>query len=151
MTAKMKWRIAKKILEKVNTAVRTKSGLKQWTSTGDAVKWFKNIERKTSKKFIVCDVVNFYPTIKEELLRNSLIWAHQYIEISDEEISSVSRRLISQPWSRIFPKLFISVPEEKISLKGSTKFFRFLNSLSLFGVTRCWDSRILLASLFDLR
>ena len=72
-------RIAKKILEKVNTAVRTKSGLKQWTSTGDAVKWFKNIERKKSKKFIVCDVVNFYPTIKEELLRNSLIWAHQYI------------------------------------------------------------------------
>ena len=66
----------------------------------------KILRKKKNKKFIVCDVVNFYPTISEELLRNSLIWARQYVEISDEEIEIIlkaKRSLLFKddaPWSK---------------------------------------------------
>ena len=51
-------------------------------------------------------MVNFYPTIKCDLLRKSLIWARQYIDISDEEIEIIMQTkksfLFSKgtPWSK---------------------------------------------------
>ena len=54
-------KVSKQILEKINKEVRQKSGLNQWTSTGDVVNWFKEIKDKPRKKFIKFDVVNFYP------------------------------------------------------------------------------------------
>ena len=78
-------RISKKLLDKINSIVRTKSGLKQWKNTADVINWFKKIERKSGQKFIKFDVVNFYPSITDEMLRKSINWARQFVHITLEE------------------------------------------------------------------
>ena len=99
-------KIAKIILDIVISKVRKVSGLNQWKCTGDVTKWFKNIERKKSMKFIQLDVVNFYPSITEKILRDSVEWARQYIDISEEEeeiiIQSKNSLLFNYdtPWAK---------------------------------------------------
>ena len=39
------------------------------------VEWFKNLERKTNSTFLKFDVVDFYPSIMESLLNNSINFA----------------------------------------------------------------------------
>ena len=78
-------KISKLILDKIITTVRNKSGLSQWKSTADVIQWFKGIERKKTKKFIQLDVVSFYPSITEELLKLAIEWARQFLDISVEE------------------------------------------------------------------
>ena len=82
-------RIAKQILEKINTAVRNKTGLKQWKNTTAVINWFKQITRKPNNKFIKFDVVAFYPSITLELLKNAIRWAQQFVDISEEEIEII--------------------------------------------------------------
>ena len=54
-------RIAKKLLDRINSTVRKKSGLQQWKNTTDVVNWFKLIQRKKSQKFIKFNVEKFLP------------------------------------------------------------------------------------------
>ena len=74
--------ISKQILENVNNHIRNATKLNQWTSSSDVIQWFKKLENKKNKKFIQVDVVNFYPSINENLLKNAIEWARQYIDIS---------------------------------------------------------------------
>ena len=88
--------ISKEILENVNKQIRKTTKLNQWISHTDTIQWFKKIENKKNKKFIQVDVVNFYPFISENLLKNAIEWARQYIEISqvDEETILNSKQSI---------------------------------------------------------
>ena len=78
--------------------------LNQWTSTPDVIQWFQNIHFKKNKKFIQVDVINFYPSITEKLLKNAINWARQYTDISieEEDIILKSKQSIlfneGQPW-----------------------------------------------------
>ena len=65
-------KISKQILEKINTKVRASANLNQWKNTNDVIQWFKNINDKPNHSFICFDVVEFYPSISEELLNNAL-------------------------------------------------------------------------------
>ena len=78
-------KVAKKILEKVIVIVRHKTKLQQMKNTTAVINWFKAIKNKGSQKFIKFDVVNFYPTISEELLQLAINWAREYVDISEEE------------------------------------------------------------------
>ena len=82
-------KISKQILEKVNKHIRKVTKMNQWTCNSEVTQWFKEIENKKSKKFIQVDVVNFYPSITEQLLRNSIDWARQYIDITQEDEDSI--------------------------------------------------------------
>ena len=99
-------KVSKKLLERIISTVRQKSGLNQWKNTDSVLNWFKKLGNKQKMSFIVFDVVNFYPTIKCDLLRKALIWARQYIDISDEEIEIIMQTkksfLFSKgtPWSK---------------------------------------------------
>ena len=99
-------KLAKSILENINSTVRRKSGLSQWQSTGNVIQWFKNIERKKTMKFIQLDVINYYPSITEELLRLAIQWARQFVNISVEEeeiiIQSKDSILFDEgtPWAK---------------------------------------------------
>ena len=99
-------KVSKKLLEKIISAVRQKSGLNQWKNTDSVLNWFKMIENKKKKSFIVFDVVNFYPTISSDLLRAALEWARNFIDISDQEIDIILQTkksfLFSKgaPWSK---------------------------------------------------
>ena len=74
---------SKQILDQIISTARSESGLNQWKSNTAVINWFKKIERKPTKRFIQLDVVNFYPSITEPLLKKALAWARQFIEITD--------------------------------------------------------------------
>ena len=80
--------------------------MNQWKSTPDVITWFKDIERKNTKRFIQLDVVNFYPSITEELLKNAIEWSRQFVNITseDEKIIIETKNSIllndGEPWSK---------------------------------------------------
>lgn len=77
--------ISKKILQKIISRVKEATNLNQWKNTAEVIDWFKAIESKATHNFICFDVVEFYPSITQELLQQSLEFAENYIDISDEE------------------------------------------------------------------
>jgi hypothetical protein len=78
-------KISKKILAQIVKTVRDKSGLIQWKNTGEVIDWFENIADKKKFRFIQFDIVNYYATISEELIKDAIKWAREFIDISEEE------------------------------------------------------------------
>ena len=99
-------KISKQITAKINSIIRVKTGLKQWQNTASVIDWFKNIQNKSRKKFIQFDVVNFYPSISSELMKAAIAWAHQFVDISEEQeniIMEAKKSLIFKngaPWCK---------------------------------------------------
>ena len=84
-------RISKQLLEVIMREVRDSTGLTQWRSTGEALKWFSDIKDKHKKRLMQFDVVEFYPSISEELLIKALDFANQHTK---EPISEENREII---------------------------------------------------------
>ena len=61
----------------------------QWRNTQNVIEWFGNIKEKNRHSFIPFDIVNFYPSISENLLDQALSWASDLADISDENISII--------------------------------------------------------------
>lgn len=78
-------KISKKLLDEINTKVRSKTLLLQWKNTADVLKWYKNIDNKADQTFITFDVVDFYPSITAKLLSSALDFAALYTKITNEE------------------------------------------------------------------
>ena len=76
----------------------------QWSDTQNVIEWFGSIEEKTRHSFISFDLVDFYPSISENLLDQGLSWASNLPDISDEDISIIKHArkslLLNQgkPW-----------------------------------------------------
>ena len=77
--------LSKKFLDKINNKIRSKTGLNQWKSTNDVLRWFEAIPNKKEMKFLKYDIVNFYPDITCNLLQKALNWAKNYTEIDSTE------------------------------------------------------------------
>ena len=82
-------KVSQKILTKKLQIIRRKTGLKQWKNVYSVIEWFKALKNKNNLSFIVFDVVNYYPSITLELLMKALMWARQFVDISDEEIDII--------------------------------------------------------------
>ena len=82
-------KVSKRILDDVNSKCRVASGVNQWKSSQDVLKWFSHAHSanptKEKAKFLQFDICEFYPSITEELLRNSLDFAKSHTTISPEE------------------------------------------------------------------
>ena len=78
-------KVSKEILQGKNDQLREKSELNHWQSTAEVLKWFRELEDKERSTFIKFDIDKFYPSITQELLKNSLEWAKNLVEITDEE------------------------------------------------------------------
>ena len=77
-------KISQQILQSINNEIRVKLGLQQWRSTTDTLNWFKNLKNKTRLKFLQLDIVDFYPSITEDLFNDALDFASQTVDISAE-------------------------------------------------------------------
>ena len=73
-------RLSKFILQATNKEIRHKFNLDQWKNTEDVIDWFKSINEKQHCKFVIFDIKDFYPSIKESLLKQSLDFAEKYIK-----------------------------------------------------------------------
>ena len=76
-------------MAKIVEQVKTKSKVNQWRNTDSVLSWFKGLNNKQKLNFISFDIVNFYPSISEDLLRRAVRWAKTLTTISDEDIEII--------------------------------------------------------------
>ena len=81
--------ISKHRLQAINEAIREHTGLNQWRNTQTVLNWFRDIKSKKQSRFIQLDIVDFYPSISEELLMKSIEYARTIIDIDDETVEIV--------------------------------------------------------------
>ena len=99
-------RVSKKMLDKINSELRSKTKLRQWRRTKEVRDWFINLKQKHTLTFVKFDVEAMYPSISEELLSKSLDWAKSLVEVSDEQVEVINgtkKALLyseGQPWTK---------------------------------------------------
>ena len=81
--------VSKQILERVITEMRSTTLLNQWKNTSSVIKWFKNISNNSNHTFVIFDIDSFYPSISENLLKNAISHAKQYVTITDQEVDII--------------------------------------------------------------
>ena len=81
--------VSKHILQRINAEIRNSTGLNQWRSTSSVISWFSNILDKKNCKFMKFDIVDFYPSITEDLFRKSFEYAKSLVEINDNEFKII--------------------------------------------------------------
>ena len=82
-------KISKVILEQLNTNIPNATGYQQWRSTKSIIKWFNSIPNKDTCHFLKFDVVEFYPSIGENLLNQALNFAKTFQAIAPEQIEII--------------------------------------------------------------
>ena len=68
-------RVSKQILDDIITEVRESTVVYLWKNTASVIDWFKAIPEKEDNTFICFDIVEYYSSISEKLLRNTLSYA----------------------------------------------------------------------------
>ena len=90
----------------MNKEVLAATKVNQWKSTNVVIAWFKSIQRKRNCKFIKFDIVDFYPSISEELFSKAVNYARDFIEIEDKVVTTIlnARKCFlfkdGQPWTK---------------------------------------------------
>ena len=82
-------RISKVVLDNINVRLREALGVNQWKSTGEVLEWFRNLPDKKQYTFTVFDIKDFYPSIKESLLKEALDFAKQRTQIKKKDMDLI--------------------------------------------------------------
>ncbi len=77
--------ISKQVFQRINSNIVKSTNINQWKNTDAVIKWFSNMPGKSTRSFICFHIVDFYPSISEELLNEARIFASQYDEITENE------------------------------------------------------------------
>ena len=99
-------KLSKIILDKINSNLRKILNLNQRKNTQNVIEWFGNIKEKHRHNFISFDIVDFYPSISENLLDQALSWASNLAIITKDEISIIKHARKSvlfndgKPWTK---------------------------------------------------
>ena len=81
--------VSKKQLEKIIANVANTIKVNQWRNTTIIMDWFKLLPQKDKSCFIKFDIVEFYPSISEEVLNRSISFARSITTISDSVINII--------------------------------------------------------------
>ena len=84
-------KITKVILDKINLVIREHFSFNQWKNTQNVIDWFNEIPNKKIHKFVVFDIKEFYPSIKEQLLKEVLDFPNSYINIPENDCLTSSK------------------------------------------------------------
>ena len=82
------------------------TGLNLWKSTREVLQWYRQFPNKQESSFINFDIIDFYPSITEQLLLRAINFANQYTEIqeSDKDIIIHAKRTLifnaKEPWKK---------------------------------------------------
>ena len=63
--------------------------MNEWKNTASVIDWFKEIESKSSYKFLIFDIKDFCPSIKEDLLIEALEFAKQHVTIKSKDRETI--------------------------------------------------------------
>ena len=61
-------------------------------------KWFKSIPNKAQHTFTIFDIAEFYPSIKENLLKKAINFAKQHTNVSEQDIKIIMHARKSLFW-----------------------------------------------------
>lgn len=78
--------ISQKILDRIINCIRPHTNANQWRNTRSVIDWFPGIKNKSQNTFLIFDIVDFYPSISEDLLKLSLDYASKFTTVSDEDV-----------------------------------------------------------------
>ena len=99
-------KVSKVILENMNKNLVRSLKVNQWRNTDSVINWFNAIENKSQCFFIQLDIVEFYPSILENILDTAINFAKQYTDISDENLRIIKHCRKSllynnhEPWKK---------------------------------------------------
>ena len=93
-------RSSKFIIQAVNKQLRHKLNLNQWRNTKHVIDWFKSINDKQLCKFVIFDIKDHYPSIKESLLKQSLDFAEKYIKVTSEDEAIIKHARKCLPFNK---------------------------------------------------
>jgi len=82
-------KVSKSILDSINSKLRITTNVNQWKNSYDVINWFKDTRHKSQSTFVNFDIVNFYPTITQQLLSDAISFAQQYIQIDQQDITII--------------------------------------------------------------
>ena len=82
-------RISKQILDQINSKLCEILKVNEWKSTASIINWFKKIKSKSSHQFLMFDIKDFYPSIKEGLLIEALEFAKQHVIINSKDRETI--------------------------------------------------------------
>ena len=97
-------KVSKAILDRIIQSVKEATSVNLWRKTKSVIDWFDAIDDKPNHTFVCFDVVDFYPSITEDLLKQALDFASQFtlIEEEEKEIILHSRKSLlfvnGRPW-----------------------------------------------------
>ena len=120
--------------------------LNQWKNTDSVIKWFNTLHNKSARLFISFDVVDFYPSISEELLKEALAFVAQYDEITEKEkaiIVQAKKSLLfngNTAWSKKESKSLFDVTTG--SFDGAETCELHVGSFFLSKLTAVWGNDI---------
>ena len=78
-------KVSKRMIDRINNEIRSKLQVNQWRNTAAVLEWFDALENKKEISFMIFDIVDYYPSISESLLKKTLEWAKNYTNITKEE------------------------------------------------------------------
>ena len=81
--------VSKRILESAVHAVREGSRINLWRNTAAVINWFQVIEGQKDCSFLRFDIVDFYPSISEDLLRQAVDFAKDHVGLTDAEVEII--------------------------------------------------------------
>ena len=82
-------KISKSILENIASDIRKKTGLVQWNNSVEVINWFDGVKGKKAKCFVCFDIVEYYPSIRQQQLRNAIEFAKNYVDIPDSDVKII--------------------------------------------------------------
>ena len=68
---------------KMKITMRSKADVNQWRSTKEVICWFNNLENKKQLSFLTFYIMDFYPSITDNLLIKTLKWAQKSLQQDD--------------------------------------------------------------------
>ena len=78
-------KVSKQILQNITSNIVSATKTNLWRKTTDVIRWFQQIPKQHNTTFISFDIVDFYPSIDENLLRKALDFATKYHPITSSE------------------------------------------------------------------
>ena len=97
-------KVSKKILSRIVTSIRESGLFNQWKNSNSVIDWFNHLQNKKGPSFIQFDIVEFYPSITEDILKQALEFAKGFVKITSQEIDIILKTKKSllftngQPW-----------------------------------------------------
>ena len=81
--------VSKHFLENFIKKIVRNIKVNQWRNTNTVINWFEGIHSNSTSRFIKFDIVDFYPSISEELLDRCIEFTKSIVDVSDDEINII--------------------------------------------------------------